>query len=417
MSYEQMEALGRRGRAASRALAKTPGRIRDAALLAMADALAARREAIKAANALDLADADARGVTGAMRDRLKLDDARIDAMIAGLREVVALPDPVGEVLGERVRPNGLRVAQMRMPLGVIGIIYEARPNVTVDAAALCIKSGNVAFLRGGSEAKHSNALLIEILRAALEGVGLPGDALMSLPSTDRAWIEALLQAEPWIDVIIPRGGESLIRFVTARSRIPVIKHYKGVCHIFIDATADWDKAIEICHNAKVQRPGVCNAMETLLIHEAIAPELLPMIAERLSADGVELRGCPAAREILPSMAEATEEDYHAEYLDLILAVRIVADLDEAMDHIATYGSDHTESILSEDYSNVQRFLEEVRSAVVMANASTRFSDGGQMGLGAEIGISTTRLHAYGPMGLEDLTCKKYIVKGTGQTRG
>jgi len=412
-----MNALGRRARAASRALAKAPGRTRTEALLAMATALESARDQISAANALDLAAADSKGITGALRDRLKLTDARIDSMTGGLREIAALPDPVGETLGERVRPNGLRVAQMRIPLGVIGIVYEARPNVTADAAGLCLKSGNAVFLRGGSEAQHTNAAILEVLRHAIEGVGLPADALMSLPSTDRAWVLAMLRAEAWLDVVIPRGGEALIRFVAEHARVPVIKHYKGVCHTYVDRHADLGKAYEICYNAKVQRPGVCNSMETLLVHEGVAAEFLPSMAERYAEAGVELRGCGQTRAHLPHIAAATDEDFHEEYLDLVLAVKVVPDLDSAIAHIETYGSDHTESIVSENYSTVRRFLDEVQSSVVIANASTRFSDGGQLGLGAEIGISTTRLHAYGPMGVTDLTTKKYVVLGTGQTRG
>ncbi len=411
----EMAVLGQRARRAAREVARAPGRVRDAALLAMADALEAATNDLLVANARDLEAADDRGVTGALRDRLKLDAARVAAMATGLREVAAQPDPVGEVLGERVRPNGLRVAQMRIPLGVIGIVYEARPNVTADAAALCIKSGNVVFLRGGSEAQHSNAAILAVLRDAAASAGLPQDALMALPSTDRQWILAMLHADKYLDLVIPRGGEALIRFVTENARVPVIQHYKGVCHVFVDRAADPEKALAICYNAKVQRPGVCNAMETLLVHEEIAADFLPPMAARFADAGVELRGCAATRAIIDA-APATEDDYHAEYLDLVLAIRVVPDLDAAMDHIATYGSNHTESIVSENYSTVQRFLEEVPSSVVIANASTRFADGGQLGLGAEIGISTSRLHAYGPMGAVDLTTRKFVLRGTGQTR-
>lgn len=411
---EEMARLGARARAAGRALAKAPGRCRTDALHRMADALDAACATILAANALDLAAANAKGITGALRDRLALTDSRITAMATGLREVAAQPDPLGELTGEHIRPNGLRVAQMRIPLGVVGIIYEARPNVTADAAGLCLKSGNAVFLRGGSEAAHSNAAILAVLRDAVEAAGLPADALMTLPSTDRGWILEMLRAEAYIDVLIPRGGEALIRFCAEHARMPVIKHYKGVCHVFVDVDADLSKAVEITHNAKVQRPGVCNAVETLLVHRGIAERALPRIAERLA--GVELRGCEATRAILPGIKAAEEADYHAEYLDLILAVRVVDDLDAAIAHIETYGSDHTESIISENYTTVQRFLDEVSSAVVIANASTRFADGGQMGLGAEIGISTTRLHAYGPMGVIDLTSRKYVIRGSGQTR-
>ncbi|MCB9522701.1 MAG: glutamate-5-semialdehyde dehydrogenase [Myxococcales bacterium] len=413
---DEMDALGRRARAAARAVARAPGRQRTAALLGMADALDGATDAILAANAKDLARADDKGITGAMRDRLKLTADRVAGMASGLREIAALPDPIGEVLGERTRPNGIRVAQVRIPLGVIGIIYEARPNVTADAAGLCLKSGNAVFLRGGSEAAHSNQAILDVLREALTAAGLPADAVMALPSTDRAWIHAMLEAEDHLDVIIPRGGEALIRFVTAHSRVPVIKHYKGVCHVFVDRAADFDKAAAIAMNAKVQRPGVCNAMETLLVHVDAAPRFLPRVAAELQAAGVELRGCARTRALVPTAKAATEADWHAEFLDLILAVRVVDDLDGAIAHIEAYGSDHTEAIISEDYSAVRRFLTEVNSSVVVANASTRFSDGGQMGLGAEIGISTTRLHAYGPMGVNDLTTRKYVITGDGQTR-
>lgn len=412
----EMNALGARARAAGRRLARSTGAVRDAALRVMADALLGRSEVILEANARDIAAAEARGLQGAMVDRLRLTPKRLEEMAQGLREIAAQPDPLGAIENFRVRPNGLRVGQMRIPLGVIGIVYEARPNVTSDAAGLCLKSGNAVFLRGGSEAQHSNAAVLGVLREAVEGAGLPADALMTLPSADRAWVLAMLRAERWIDLCIPRGGESLIRFVVDHARVPVIKHYKGVCHVYVDRAADLKKALDICYNAKVQRPGVCNALETLLVHESVAPTFLPMVAARLGAAGVELRGCDATRTILPQATAATEADWEAEYLDLILAVRVVPDLDEAIRHIETYGSDHTESIVSEDYGAVNRFLEEVQSSVVMANASTRFSDGGQLGLGAEIGISTTRLHSYGPMGALDLTTRKYVIYGSGQIR-
>ncbi len=412
----EMDLLGQRARAAARMLARTPGAQRDAALRRMADALIAGTDRLLAANALDLDAGIARGLAAAMLDRLRLSPARLADMANSLREVAAQSDPLGEVLGLRVRPNGLRVGQMRIPLGVIAIVYEARPNVTSDAAGLCLKSGNAVILRGGSEAAHSNAALVHVLREAIVAEGLPADAVMTLPSTDRAWILAMLQAEQHIDLCIPRGGEALIRFVVENARVPVIKHYKGVCHVYVDRAADPEKAIEICYNAKVQRPGVCNALETLLVHAEVAPTLLPRIAARLTDAGVELRGCDATRALVPQALPATEADWHAEYLDLILAVRVVPDLDAAIAHIEQYGSDHTESIVSEDYSAVGRFLNEINSSVVIANASTRFSDGGQLGLGAEIGISTTRLHSYGPMGVLDLTTRKYVIYGSGQIR-
>ena len=412
----QMNDLGIRARAAAGQIARASSRDRTTALRVMADKIEASREQILVANSRDLDEAAAANVTGALQDRLALTPQRLASMASGLREVAALPDPVGEIVGMRVRPNGLRVGQMRMPIGVIGIIYEARPNVTADAAGLCLKAGNAVFLRGGREAAHSNLAILDALRAALVEVGLPADALMSLPSTNRAWIEAMLQAESHIDLIIPRGGESLIRFVAEHSRIPVIKHYKGVCHVYVDGAASLTKALDICFNAKVQRPGVCNAMETLLVHESAAASFLPRMAERFAQAGVEIRGCPRTLEWIPDAAPATEEDYHAEFLDLIVAVKVVPNLEAAIHHIEKYGSDHTESIVSEDYSSVQHFINSVQSSVVMANASTRFSDGGQMGLGAEIGISTTRLHAYGPMGVNDLTTLKYIIYGSGQIR-
>lgn len=411
-----MDALGRRARAAARALARTSEERRVAALLGMATALEGAVAPILAANARDLAAADARGLSGAMRDRLVLNADRVGGMAKGLREVAEQPALVGQVFDERVRPNGLKVSRVRIPLGVIGIVYEARPNVTADAAGLCIKSGNAVFLRGGSEAAHSNDAILAVLRGALETAGLPADAVMTLPSTDRLWIQAMLEAEAYLDVIIPRGGEALIRFVVAHSRIPVIKHYKGVCHVYVDAAADFDRAIAITVNAKASRPGVCNSAETLLVHRAVAAEFLPRVAEALKAAGVELRGCPETCALLPEATPATVEDWHAEFLDLILAVKVVDDLDAAIAHIETYGSDHTEVIVSKDETAVARFLAEVQSSVVMANASSRFSDGGQLGLGAEIGISTTRLHAYGPMGAEHLTTLKYVIVGDGQVR-
>jgi glutamate-5-semialdehyde dehydrogenase len=413
--HEQMNALGAQARAAARALGRATATQRTAAIMAMADALETQQDRILAANRADLEAADAKGISGAFRDRLVLDAARVAKMAKGLREVAAQVDPIGEVTEERIRPNGLRVIRMRIPLGVIGFIYESRPNVTADAAGLCIKSGNAVVLRGGSEAEHSNAVLVEVLRDALEAQGLPRAALTTLPSTDRKWILPMLHADEHIDVIIPRGGEGLIRYVAANSRIPVIKHYKGVCHVYVDAAADLEKAWTIAYNAKVQRPGVCNAMETLLVHPAAAQAFLPEMAKRFAEAGVELRGCERTAAII-DVAPATEDDYHAEFLDLVLAIRVVDDVGAAIAHIEKYGSDHTESIISEDQPTVRRFLREVQSSVVVANASTRFADGGEMGMGAEIGISTTRLHAYGPMGVADLTTQKYVIEGDGQIR-
>ncbi len=403
-------------RRAARSLGTLSSAVKDRALLKMAVALDAQRDKLRAENDKDLASGQAQGLSAAMLDRLSLTDKAIDSMIAGLKEVAALPDPVGEITEMHRRPNGMRVGRMRIPLGVIGMIYESRPNVTVDAAALCLKAGNAILLRGGSEAIHSNLALAQLMQEVLTGEGIPAAAVQVIPTTDREAVTAMLKLEEHIDLIIPRGGEGLIRFVAENSRIPVLKHYKGVCHIFVDESADLTMAGDIVINAKAQRPGVCNALETLLVHRAIAPRALPVLGERLKEAQVELRGCPETCALLPYAVPATEADWPAEYLDLILAVRVVDDLDAALDHIARYGSLHTESIITASYANAQRFLREVESSSVMVNASTRFSDGGQFGLGAEIGISTTKLHAYGPMGLKELTTKKFIVYGDGQIR-
>jgi glutamate-5-semialdehyde dehydrogenase len=351
-----------------------------------------------------------------MLDRLALSDKVVDSMVAGLHEVIALPDPVGEVDDMIRRPNGLMVGRMRIPLGVIGMIYESRPNVTVDAAALCLKAGNAVILRGGSEAIHSNLALASVLQDALAAEKINPAAIQVIPVADREAVNILLSLEDHIDLIIPRGGEGLIRFVSENSRIPVLKHYKGVCHVFVDVGADPDMAVNIAMNGKCQRPGVCNALETMLVHKDIARTFLPLVASKLTAAHVELRGCHRTKEILPGIKDAVEEDWPAEFLDLILAVKVVDDLDDAMDHIAKYGSQHTEVIVTRSYANGQRFIKEVDASAVMINASTRFSDGGQFGLGAEIGISTTKLHAYGPMGLKELTARKFIVYGDGQVR-
>jgi glutamate-5-semialdehyde dehydrogenase len=337
-------------------------------------------------------------------------------MAAGIEEVAALPDPVGEVERMARRPNGLWVGRMRIPLGVIGIIYESRPNVTADAAALCVKSGNAVVLRGGSEAIHSNAAIVAVLREALSFAGLPADAVSFVDRTDRAAIDEMLKAEESIDLIIPRGGEGLIRSVAEKSRIPVIKHYKGVCHIYVDENADLAQAIPVCINAKVQRPGVCNAMEALLVHEAAAPAFLPAAAAELAKHGVEIRGCPRTCALVPFAKPAREDDWGTEFLDLVLAVRVVPSMEAAMEHIRRHGSLHTEAILTRDHGRAMRFLREVDSSLVLVNASTRFNDGFQLGLGAEIGISTTKIHAFGPMGLAELTTTKFIAFGDGQTR-
>ena len=412
----EMLNLAREARQASKTMAKLSSAVKDDLLRRMAAALEQGGAELLAANEKDVAAGRQKGLAPAMIDRLVLDEQRIRAMADGLREVAALPDPVGEITGMRRRPNGIQVGRMRIPLGVIGIVYEARPNVTADAAGLCLKSGNAVILRGGSEAVHSNLAIGALLKAELRRLGLPEAALQVVATTDRAAVLELLKLEEEIDLIIPRGGEGLIRFVVEHSRIPVIKHYKGVCHVFVDASADFEMAERICVNAKVQRPGVCNAMETLLIHKDIAETFVPRIVATLRNQGVELRGCPVTREFAPEVIAADAADWGAEYLDLILAVKVVDNLDAAIDHIQQYCSLHTETIVTGDYANAQRFLREVNSSVVMVNASTRFSDGNQLGLGAEIGISTTKLHAFGPMGLEDLTTRKFVVLGDGQIR-
>jgi glutamate-5-semialdehyde dehydrogenase len=413
---DQMVTLAREAQEATRILATLSATVKNEMLQRMATALEAAVPALMEANEKDLLQAREKGLSAAMVDRLVLNEERIGAMAGGLREVAELPDPVGEITGMWRRPSGIQVGRMRIPLGVIGIVFESRPNVTADAAALCLKSGNAVILRGGSEAINSNLAIGDVLRKELLAMGLPSGALQVVPTTDRAAITELLKLEEYIDLIIPRGGEGLIRFVSENSRIPVIKHYKGVCHTFVDASADYEMAERICINAKVQRPGVCNAMETLLIHQDIAETFVPLIVAALKAKGVEVRGCSVTREFAPEVKPAVEEDWGTEFLDLILAVRVVDDLDAAITHIRRYGSLHTEVIVTRDYTNSQRFLREVNSSVVMVNASSRFSDGHQFGLGAEIGISTTKLHSFGPMGLEDLTTRKFIVLGDGQIR-
>jgi glutamate-5-semialdehyde dehydrogenase len=367
-------------------------------------------------NKKDLQRAKKMGLSDPMIDRLALTDATLKTMAAALIDVARLEDPVGSLVRTWIRPNGLQVSRMRIPLGVIGIIYESRPNVTVDAAALCLKAGNAVILRGGSEAFNSNRALAEIIRRALRQSGLPEHAVQIIAVRDRSAITALLKQEEFIDLVIPRGGEGLIRFVVENSKIPVLKHFKGVCHVYVDAAADLDMARKICFNAKVQRPGVCNAMETLLVHHSVAEKFLPDMAKRFFAAGVELRGCPLTCRILPQAKKASDEDWPTEFLDLVLAVKVVADMDEAIAHVERYGSNHTEAIVTRDYESARRFVREVDSSVVLVNASTRFNDGGQLGLGAEIGISTSKLHAFGPMGLEELTTTKFVVFGDGQIR-
>jgi glutamate-5-semialdehyde dehydrogenase len=413
----QILEMAKGAKEAAAALSRMPTDKKDRALLAMGDALVRASTYLREENDKDVQAAKQAGLPPAMIDRLTLKEATVADMAQGLREVAALPDPVGKIISMWRRPNGLLVGRMRIPLGVIGIIYESRPNVTADAAALCLKSGNAAILRGGSEAIHSNRAIASVLVAVLREQGLPETCVQVMPMADREAVYELLQMEDYVDVIIPRGGEDLIRAVVRDSKIPVIKHYKGVCHIFVDEGADPDMAVRICMNAKTQRPGVCNAMETLLVHEGIAEAFLPLVAGPLREAGVVLRGCERTRTILKGIAAATEADWYEEYLDLILAVRVVPDMDEAMTHIARYGSLHTESIITENYGRAQRFLSEVQSSTVLVNASTRFSDGFELGLGAEIGISTTKLHAFGPMGLEELTTAKFIIYGNGQVRG
>ncbi len=413
---ETIAAMARAAKKASVAVACAEAARKTEVLERLAASLLARRAEIQAENRKDLEAARAAGLPPAMIDRLTLSDAVFSSMARGLREVARAPDPVGRLGPEVVRPNGLRVRRMRIPLGVIGIIYESRPNVTVDAAGLCLKAGNAVILRGGSEALHSNRALAAVIAEGLAASGLPPEAVQVVPMRDRAAVLALLQQERAIDLIIPRGGEDLIGFVVAHSRIPILKHDRGVCHVYVDEGADLEQAEAICLNAKVQRPGVCNAMETLLVHRAEAPRFLPRMAERFAAAGVELRGCPETLRFVPGAVPATEKDWPAEYLDLILAVKVVAGLEEAMAHIAAYGSHHTEAILTRDPQRAQRFLREVDASVVLVNASTRFNDGGELGLGAEIGISTSKLHAYGPMGVDELTTSKFVVYGEGQVR-
>jgi glutamate-5-semialdehyde dehydrogenase len=411
-----VESLAVAAKKAARKLAFESTTRKNNVLRRMAQGLAEEKQFIQAENEKDLAAGRDRGLSAAMLDRLALSDAVIDSMTEGLEEVAALPDPVGEVDEMIRRPNGLMVGRMRIPLGVIGMIYESRPNVTVDAAALCLKAGNGVILRGGSEAIHSNLVLAKVLQDALATENIDPAAIQVIPVTNREAVNVLLSLEEQVDLIIPRGGEGLIRFVAQNSRIPVLKHYKGVCHVFVDKDADLDMAVAIVMNGKTQRPGVCNALETLLVHRDIAAAFLQQAARPLQDEGVEVRGCARTREIIGAAKEATEDDWYAEFLDLILAIRVVDDLDAAMDHIDQYGSQHTEVIVTADYGNAQRFIKEVDASAVMVNASTRFSDGGQFGLGAEIGISTTKLHAYGPMGLKELTARKFIVYGEGQIR-
>ncbi len=413
---KQVISIAQAAKQASTVLGRLSTEKKNNALLKMADALVAQGSHLKEENAYDLELARKKGLSNALIDRLRLTDATIEAMAGGLREVASLPDPVGAVTGMWRRPNNLLVGRMRIPLGVIGVIYESRPNVTADAAGLCLKSGNAVILRGGSEAIHSNRVIGKVLQDEAEKCGVPRDAISIIPIPDREAVYELLGLDTLIDVIIPRGGIELIRSVVEKSKIPVIKHYKGTCHIFIDSSAELTMSEKIVLNAKCQRPGVCNALETLLIHREIAPRMLPVLIPLLQEAGVEIRGCSRTLHLIPGLKPASEDDWLAEYLDLILAVRVVDSIEEAIEHIETYGSLHTESIITQSYANGHKFLREVNSSTVLVNASTRFSDGNQLGLGAEIGISTTKLHAFGPMGLEELTTTKFIVFGDGQVR-
>ncbi len=408
--------IGEKSRVASRELAKVRPELKDRALLKMADDLVKKADYLISENKKDIEEAEKKGLQDSLIDRLTLTAERIEKIALGLRQVASLTDPVGEVVRMWTRPNGLRVGKMRIPLGVIGIIYESRPNVTADAAGLCVKSGNAVILRGGSETLRSNLAIGELLRDALRQSGLPEDSIQIIPVTERSAVLEMLKLEELIDLIIPRGGEGLIRFVTENSSIPVLKHYKGVCHVFVDESADLDMAESISVNAKVQRPGVCNSMETLLVHEGIAGQFLPRAVKAFADKGVRIKGCEKTREISPQVEEATENDYYEEYLDLIMNVRVVQSLEQAVEHIEKFGSMHTETIVTEDYKSSQDFINSVGSSTVMVNASTRFSDGFELGLGAEIGISTTKLHAFGPMGVEELTTTKFIVLGEGQIR-
>jgi len=400
----------------ARTLAKASSKQKNDALVKMAEALQERAKELLLENKKDIKFAQEKGLSKALIDRLTLNEKRINEMAQGLIEVSALPDPVGEIIKMRKRPNGMTVGKMRVPIGVIGIIYESRPNVTADAAGLCLKAGNAVILRGGSEAINSNRAIVKVLRDVIKKQGLHEGAVTFIDIPDREAIMEMLKLEGIVDLIIPRGGEALIRVVTENSRIPVLKHYKGVCHVFVERNADLKMAEEICFNAKVQRPGTCNAMETMLVDKKIAKVFLPVMIKRFKEAGVKMKGCPLTRKIDSSLEKVEDEDFYKEYLDLILNIRLVNDIDDAMEHIAKYGSAHSDAIVTKDYYTAMRFLKEVDSSAVFVNASTRLNDGFQFGLGAEIGISTDKIHARGPMGLEELTCTKFIVLGNGQLR-
>lgn len=413
---EYMEQLGQAARAASRLTAAASTAAKNAALLEMARQIRAQKDALLAANAADLEEAKANGLEAAMIDRLTLSAKSVEAMAQGLEQVAALPDPVGEITDVKRRPSGIQVGKMRVPLGVIGIIYEARPNVTADAAALCLKSGNAAILRGGKEALRANQAIAACVRAGLKFAGLPETAVQVVETTDRAAVGSLITLPQYVDVIVPRGGKNLIERISKEARVPVIKHLDGNCHVYVDDAADAEKALKIVENAKTQRYGTCNTAESLLVARAVAATQLPRIAAMLSAKGVEIRGCAETRALLPNAKAASEQDWYEEYLAPIIAVKIVAGLDEAIEHINRYSSQHTEAIVTENYTHAMRFLREVDSSSVMVNASTRFADGFEYGLGAEIGISTDKIHARGPVGLDGLTSQKWIVLGNGEIR-
>ncbi|AZZ90529.1 glutamate-5-semialdehyde dehydrogenase [Hahella sp. KA22] len=411
-----MHEVGSEARSASRLIAKADTGVKNKALIATAEAIDAAREELMAANGKDLESGRANGLDAALLDRLELTSARIDAMIEGLHQVAALPDPVGEITGLNYRPSGIQVGKMRVPLGVVGIIYESRPNVTVEAASLCLKSGNATILRGGSEAIHSNQAIAACIEKGLKAAGLPASVVQVIKTTDRAAVGELITMPDYVDVIVPRGGKGLIERISREARVPVIKHLDGVCHVFIDRDADLNKALTIAVNSKTQRYGTCNTMETLLVDAPVAATILPQLAQAYAEKGVELRGCERTREILPQALSAVEADWSEEYLAPILAIKVVEDLDDAIAHINHYGSQHTDAIVTESYSKGRRFLAEVDSSSVMINASTRFADGFEYGLGAEIGISTDKIHARGPVGLEGLTSQKYVVLGDGHIR-
>lgn len=413
---DYMQTLGSQARVASRAIARASTQDKNAALLAIAAAISEQRSALKAANALDMARGQENGLDPALLDRLELTDARIDGMLEGLQQVATLADPVGEITDLKYRPSGIQVGKMRVPLGVIGIIYESRPNVTIEAASLCLKSGNAAILRGGSEAIESNQALAACIRTGLAAAGLPADTVQVVETTDREAVGALITMPEYVDVIVPRGGKGLIERISRDAKVAVIKHLDGICHVYIDEFADKTKAINIAINSKTHRYGTCNTMETLLVHASRAADILPELAEAYGNIGVELRGCERTRELLVDVNAASAEDWDTEYLAPILAIRIVDNLDDAIEHINRHGSHHTDSIISENYTLARRFITEVDSSSVMINASTRFADGFEYGLGAEIGISTDKIHARGPVGLEGLTSQKYVVLGNGEIR-